>query len=601
MLFLARHSLLTVCVLAAGVKHASAFGQNYTKCKATSSVLTDTSPYCLPTGAADAVTLSIAYQGSDTNLVAVVPARNCRTATGKIYGGVSLAIDSSGSLTTTDPENQRLDVAKTFIDSTYLKANSQNNLPAGNDFPRLGTISYVGRSGFVDGKYEADGLNEIVTPEYCSDGDNIEGKYPTDASKIRYDGGTDATKPLSFCEFLRPTLANVLGNNISVTPIVPGMDRHSGFFQASGKSPRGATDLTYFFEAIKRNEMLGGLTTNAKNAIVISDGLPNIPKKVPIETCRTTAYLQEKDKDGKTSIKSYKDEKGQEFCYDRNFRAARTSADNYLENNANFQSINVYHALFVADEKAFYDEDAQGTMNPADFLIESSARSGNGKVKFKYSKSKAELSSWLDTLFVNFDEVALQRVSIKVNNNPIYNAVSPGGTRKDFSLKFVGLNTGANTVVVTSYYSDATTVRTYTVNVAAAGGTVQSDYQCETTDGTGRTVDGDLITSKTPAGDGVKPITKADKSQDRVYRNNDPANDLTDKDFTRGVANSEPAKSGEPDPSTLRLQGGTGNCGSIAAFAQNSTRGFLESVLMILILAAPAALVLGIRKKGRNV
>ena len=62
-----------------------------------------------------AVTLDVARNGRDA-IVVDLPAKNCRPSENHVYGGVSLVVDSSKSVVTTDPANDRLAAAKELLE-----------------------------------------------------------------------------------------------------------------------------------------------------------------------------------------------------------------------------------------------------------------------------------------------------------------------------------------------------------------------------------------------------------------------------------------------------------------------------------------------------
>lgn len=547
---------------------------NYTVCKIEDSKDRDDWEYlCQRAGDPATAVLNVSKGGRDA-VVVDLPAKNCRPSENAIFGGVSLVVDSSRSVLTTDPQNERLDAAKELLDAIAADANTGHPLADTDpNFPRVGVVSYGGRQG-TDNGWEADGLNVKYTPKYCIDGDAQAAKFDSTGARARWQETNAAGTLLSVCEFLRPVQANSGA----------GMTRHNSFLEFTGAKPRGGTDVSHFSEAIAQTNMLGGLSARAKNAIVITDGLPNIPKFVPAETCRTTEYL----KNEKIETITDKDGKSRQVCIYRQAQMAVDTANRFLESRAaDFAGINVYNVLFAPDDKVFYDLDTKGRINPPDFLIENSARTGNGKVKFAWARNKKELTDFVtQTLTRRFDKASLQRVTVKVNNRAAYNAVSPADTADEsklFSIKLVGLNTGANTVVVTYVYSDSEVARTYTVNVTDNGGTVTSPFTCDQGPA-GKTVDGDDITDVNPAGDGVLPPT-TDGGYQRVYRNADAVNDY-DRDELN-AASGTPGTVVNPDeddndPRKLRLQGGTGNCGVVALAQGAASGGSLSSLLFLL-------------------
>ena len=496
--------------------------------------------------------------GPDVGDVVVVsiPQRNCRTQLNQLSGGMSLVVDNSDSMKDTDPDNERLGPSEEFLRSVNSNSSSVTVPTSSADYPRVGVVSYDGRPALEDG-YESDGINIKKTVSYCSDGDAFSAGdlFPNEGSLNRWTEKKDG-RLLSVCEWLRPVTADTLGNASSSTG---SLARHIDFLYYAGKMPRGLTDLSYFYHAIKQPTMLGNLSTRSKNAIVITDGLPNITKFVREADCKKVSYLQGED------IIQVQDVSGKlvNVCRDRQPRAAAKTAYDYIEAQPDYAGINVYNVLFVAKGNAFEDRDDQGIINPADVLIEASARTGNGKVKFKYARSKADLNTYLLGMTTNFDAASLQRVEVQVGSNPKYNAVSPSGFNKDYTVKFIGLTNGSNTVRVTAFYGDSNYTHTYTVNV---GNSTDSNIACASAD-TNKTVDGDPFDEKNPIGDGVKPLPKPDNSQDRVYRNSDSENGkYTNRDFNQS-ANPIAPKSSTPQPQDLRIQGGTGNCGVVAGVA----------------------------------
>lgn len=562
-----------------------AAAKDYTKCAVENPDPTSNS-YCLPTtdGVAP-LSLQLARGAGMDTLVAVVPMKNCRTKSTSVRGAVSIAVDNSESRKESDPAGGRLTAAEFLLDEITKSAQadvSTGTITASHaDFPKVGVISYGGRQGTVEpNNYESDGLNLKFTKEFCGIAEGgstgrLRDAFPS--GKGRWTETTSSGAFYSVCDFLAPVAANIVGDASSATP---SMERNVEFLKYTGQTPRGSTDLTYMLEAFQHDQMLGLVTSNGKNAILITDGLPNIPKRVAADVCATKSYLNKPDlyegtgRDGAVR-----------YCIDRQFRAAADAANSYIEGNARFKEINVYNVLYLSSKKAFIDTDDQGELNPADFLIENSARTGNGKVKFKFAKDVESLKSYVQSLFEYFSPEAVQRVEITVNNNPTYNAVSPGAFDKLFSLKFVNLQLGANTVKVTVVYTDKKVTQNYVVTVTDGGTPMPTEYNCSQGDGT-KTVDGDDPKSKTPNGDGVLPFPKSDGSQDRVPRNNDPETNLNSSDFTR-ESNTTVAGTSE---SSLRLQGGTGNCGVVAH--TSSRKGWLAFVLL------PLLAVLGLRRRG---
>lgn len=466
---------------------AMAYGQDYTKCSVQNPESSGLD-LCLPTANGTTETLQFVRDPSHNTLVAVIPVKNCRAASTNVRGGVSLAVDSSPSLKSDliDPNNIRLDAAATILRNLQSNAQTQLNaniITTGSvDFPRVSAVSYGGRQSqiVVDANnnpvLESDGLNTKTTPVYCKSAEGVEEEaYPSGRDRWSQTA-TGSTTLISRCELLAPFLASTASGAGSTTP---GIERAVDFLKFTGATPRGATDLTYVFRAFSRTDMLVGSASTARNAILITDGLPNIPKRIPKTTCQEKSYLRNEQIDTSSS--------GIEYCSDRQFRLAVNNANAFLEDYTNFKfnSINLYTILFLGETgKGHIDIDDEGQLNPADFLIEASARTGNGKVKFKIARSAADLADYLTSLYPSFSNTAIQRVEIKVNSNPAYTAVSPGSPDKLFSLKFINLRDGNNTVTVTTYYTDQTITKTFSVNVATTGSPT-SPYQCSTADGTG--------------------------------------------------------------------------------------------------------------------
>lgn len=581
---------------------------------------------CLPDGTAGAssdvvVSVNKASAAHDTVVVSV-PARNCRNKTSRVRGGVSVVLDNSFSMTETDPGNDRLTAVREFLTELNRNAQSQAGLIAPNDkdYPRVGVVSYGGRQGTETSQngriqFEADNLNRKFTKRRCVDGDDAalvpaEGRFPLPPFNDRWLAKPNGRGYVSICELLPLVGADVTGTSGDTTPSIT---RHADFLSESGRNPRGATDMVYFFEAAQQKKLLGyegpadPNAPRARNAIIIGDGLPNVPRRRAADECRALSYLKneplQKDPDAPNP--------DQEFCVDRNFREAveglpagsgkpplTEGVYPYLEGNENYRVINAYNVLFVGQGRAFVDADDKGEYNPADFLIEASARTGNGKVKFKYARNGQELRDYIFSTLEGMDEAALQRVEVKVNNNASYNAVSPSQFGKDFSLKFIDLKPGQeNTVQVRYIYSDRVVTQTYKVNVDNGGATT-APFKCDTADG-GLTVDGDNPQAKDPKGDGVLPFPKGDtRVQDRVYRNADESNRINPRDFDRGLVSAQSTADKAPlDPSKLKLQGGTGNCGVVAGGFRSLSQFWLILLPNLLAIASVIATILHRRRQ----
>jgi hypothetical protein len=610
---LGAHGLLaTIGALGVATTRTSARAQatttvtDYAVCRITDAAARrNWSGVCQAPGGDSAVSIDVSRNGRQA-VVLDIPGKNCRARSDDgIYGGVSIVVDSSRSVVTTDPQHERIDAATETLELVESDA-AEHPLPSSDaDFPRVGVVSYGGRGGTETG-WEADGLNRSYNEKYCADGDGLSPTFDAAGALARWTQKNAAGQLLSICEYLRPVIATD-GTR---------MERHASFLDFTGrgdgkdKGPRGGTDLSHFSEAIGQTNMLGGSAARARNAIVITDGLPNIPKYVDAATCRNTSYLKGekivaiKGKDGTT----------REVCMYRQAQMAADRANGYLETNAaKFAGINVYNVLFAPQDKVYFDVDVKGRINPPDFLIENSARTGNGKVKFTWATNKAELTTFVrETLERRFNKHSLQRVLVKVNTDPEYQAVSPADTSesdKVFSIKFVNLQDGANSVKVTYVYSDQAVERTYAINVAGNSGTVTTPFAC-TAGPAGKTIDGDEPDDLSPAGDGVLPPTTSGGYQ-RVYRNADAENDY-DRDRlnpSSGGATGVPAATPTPDdedPRKLRLQGGTGNCGVVGGVgggvgASSDAGQGTNAGAALALLAAPVLLALArVRVRSRT-
>ncbi len=523
---------------------ATIYAQNFTKCTQSNPTPQE---LCVPEVDGDRL-FEFSQLPGDQTVVPVIPLKSCRTKTGVIRGGMSVVVDSSQSTKTTDPQNLRVQVVTSFLDSIHSKA-QQGSEPT--DPAKVGVVVYGGRTvSLLADQWEADGLNQKYILNPCVDRDSANPTWPEEGAKAEWTK-TIGGLLLSVCEFLRPVDALVKTAN---APTDPSIDRQKDFVGFATQSPRGATDIRQFFEAISHQNMLGGSTSKAKNAIVVTDGLPNIPTRVDEATCKQKFWLQ----DQPLSVATDGPKAGTSFCYDRSFRLARENADRILESDNSFKEINIYHALFTDNQNSFADTDDKGTLRPDDFLIESSARSGNGKVKFKYARNKGDLESFFAQMFEVNDAAALQRVVVQVNQNTPYNAVSSSLFGEAFSIKLINLQPGANAVKVSFIFSDKSVNQSWQVQVGSA---VSSGYQCSSTSSTGVTVDGDPVDSKNPKGDGVLPFSKGG-TQQRVYRNSTPEARYNDSDFEPAVDPARIPKETNP-ASRLRLQGGTGNCGVV--------------------------------------
>ncbi|NBW81835.1 hypothetical protein EBR21_08780, partial [bacterium] len=228
----------------------------------------------------------------------------------------------------------------------------------------------------------------------------------------------------------------------------------------------------------------------------------------------------------------------------------------------------------------------------AGFLIENSARTGNGKVKFSYARGSTELATKLSGLFDQFDKNALQYVKVEITpaggSKFEYKAVSPAAPESTFEIKFIGLKAGSNTVKVTPVYQDGSSLNSSTFTVVV-GNSTDTSLKCTPIDD-GKTVDGDLIGSVDPKGDGFYATPRS--GQYRDYRNSDQGNKLASEFGVVGEANSL------EEYARLRLQGGTGNCGTIAG--RTATNSWRDLLAMLLILALPIVFVLGMARQSAH-
>lgn len=571
---------------AAGGKAQTA-GSTFTLC-----AIADPNPadpaFCLAeVNPASAENLTIKKYPLDQAVVLSIPAKNCRSKTSDMRGGFALFVDSSDSFKVIDPQNLRGQAGVGILDQ--IEANAAQQVaaaadPLSADFPRVGVVGYGGRQGDQDldpatgrVKYEADGLNPSFIKQLCSDGDAAADKFPSQTARNRWLEQADNGLFISACEYLRPVGANIA----TATPAeAPSIDRMQEFVRFTTEKPRGVSDFTYHWESLQNQNMLGGLNTRAKNAIVITDGLPNIPKRVPESVCQQKGYLR----GSKLATDAASPNPSAKYCLDRDFRHAAKLSDDYLRQSTTFRDINVYNVLVLGTQRGFIDEDDEGELHPAQFLLEQSAWTGNGKNKFKVAKSAQDIQDFFASIMEALSSHALQRVTIAVNGNTPYNAVSPGEFDKLFTMKFINLAVGTNTVTVDAVYSDITVRKTFTVTVVEdANGAVSAPYTCTGgRDGT-RTVDGDDPNDRNPNGDGVLPFP-ANGTQNRVPRNARARDFYDPNDFAKEL---RPA---QRNLAQLRIQGGTGNCGSIPGGAGAAGTG-------LLLLALPLA-VLWIRRRS---
>lgn len=612
-------------LLSAGLFPGHAAAESYTKCTVPSDYYANQSQeYCIPAPGAAQVreTIRIGKNPAHEHLVLALPARNCRGPSGVYRGDMVLLLDSSQSLEKTDPTDERMEGTDGFIED--VRAETEGD-PL---FPRLGVISYGGRLRFqrrdpdrpgralyqgpVAGAEQPEAWSPVFDNVACLDGDDAEvlknvfpqrdgrepqfGPFSSRDSELRWNERVQTTDPypLSICEFLR--LVSV--GTDSTEPTTPGLTRQKNFLRVAQGSPRGATDVSYMLDTIAGPTLLGQAPTeSARHAIVITDGLPNTPVRRQKSYCLTKDHLQ--NEGFEIDINSPVEDP---YCLDRNFRAGVDAA--HAKVLEKFGAINIHHILYWSQPgESFIDYDDKGTLNPADFLIENSARSGNGKVKFDAAQGPQELREALKKVLQRLDQHALQRVEITVtpageSSKPTYTAVSASDFPSDladasdqrFDLKILYLKTGTNAVRVDYYYADATVTENLRVEVAEDF-VSSTAMQCVSASSS-FTVDGDRkdypyclnrdkrdkvpppppecrvnnkpaeCTCAAPKGDGFLPFPD-EQGNIRVYRNADATNEEFEDQSQFAQVERFGTNNGDPDPSKLRIQGGTGNCGVI--------------------------------------
>ncbi|NBO38332.1 hypothetical protein EBU99_07090 [bacterium] len=555
---------LFACVAVAALPFP-AFAATYSKCEQSSSTSVD----CLPGSSAgfalnSQINLAKASGATSDTYVFNWKVKNCKSRANQLRGQLAILLDNSKSELTTDPDATRAGILNNFIDSY-----AQRGLQVGNGSdPKIALINYNGRSGIEDPNSKEDNYNAKFTPDNCAN----QTTFPDAAAYTRWNESREGVK-LSICEYL--PLRNAEG--------IASVETLKQFVNFAAASPRGSTDFTYFFKGAATVFSAANTANVGRHVLVITDGLPNVPKNVAASTCRSTPRLSNEAIQSGLIFGQQS-----EYCVDRQAQAAIQNA-NAEALKSTFNTINVHHVLYTAYQRAYfdYDENGQPTLNPADFLIENSARTGNGKVKFSYAKDESGLATTLDNMFVKMDANALQYVEVTVQPAGYsYRAVSPNEPGSEFSVKFVGLRSGANTVTVKPVYQDGTSsTATFTVNV---GNSTDTGLACSSADD-GKTVDGDPIGTPQPKGDGFYPDRKADGSF-RDYRNADPANSLSSNEFA--VVGDE---QGATDLSRLRLQGGTGNCGVVASTLKSNSK--INLIMMLAMLALP---ILALRRRTRR-
>jgi hypothetical protein len=626
---------------------------DYSKCAVTNETYSAKAlDFCIPKtqgelpsrGAQFTVAAAPGQQG--TPVVFALPARNCRAATNSYVGDVVLVLDSSQSLEKTDPEDERMSGTDFFVDElSRLTDGNGSNLS-------LAVAGYAGRMRYsrldpanpdkplYSATVVENGIATVAqSPQYddslCINGDDatqLGQAFSNNGRRLGYSApfnAADATArwndklspadayPLSICEYL-PKVQSTQRNTTDLT--TPSMTRHKEFLRLPSGAPRGATDVGFMLKTMQYQTLLGSSVQRSRHAIMITDGLPNLPLRRPKAFCLLKDFLQ-KDKFEEDPLAPLPEL----FCIDRNFRQGVNEAHDVAL--AQYGATNLHNVLYWSKpNESFIDFDDQGTLNPADFLIENSARSGNGKVKFLAAQGAQNLREVLSKIIPAFDAASLQRVDITVTDSagrayPKYSAVSPSGfpenaadpQDKRFDLKFLYLRQGVNTALVEYVYADSTVSETLTITVEASSDAppISPGVSC-TAASSNFTVDGDRkdypvclkrdprdkvpnppaecagsnppaeCECKAPKGDGFLPFPD-DNGNIRVYRNADPSNaDFENQDqFAQAKDYAVPKT--KVDARNLRIQGGTGNCGVIGGLAHLERDGFKhpESVLRV--------------------
>ncbi len=551
----------------------SAAAGTYNRCEQDSSVALDCLPGSGTVTLPDSFKVNIDPSATVTEAVFNWKVKNCKVRTGFLRGKLALVLDNSASAATTDPDATRSGVLNSFMQNFVSRSFGSGVAPGQAGYPQLALVNYNGRSGTISTTNRTDDYNPAFTPSFCA---NTQPAFPAAAAFTRWNENSGSGK-LNICEFL----------GLRETTDYSSVSDLQQFATFAAAEPRGETDFTYFFKAAGSIFPGTDTSTVGKHVLLITDGLPNVPKNVPESTCKSTPRLR-----NETIVTGNLLGVQRNYCVDR--QAVQEVARAHEEAlKSDYSRINFHHVLYTSARRAYFDYDANGELklSPAEFLIENSARTGNGKVKFSYAKEESTLDSELKKVLESMDANALQYVDVRVQpagggSALNYRAVSPGAPQQEFSIKFIGLKTGTNTVTVTPVYQDGSqSSKTFTV-VAEAN--AADGKPCSLADDN-KTVDGDPIGSKTPKGDGFynKPNSRGDL---RDYRNADPANNLADREFASVSDTQDSARL-----TKLRLQGGTGNCGVVAAAqGERSSAASLWNVLLLLV--APL-FVLGLRKR----
>jgi hypothetical protein len=631
-------------LVAALVLPVVGLASDYSKCSVTNETYAGgAGNYCIPQtqgqvparGTQFTVAAAPGQQG--TPVVFALPARNCRAATNSYVGDVVLVLDSSQSLEKTDPEDERMLGTDFFVDElSRLTEGNGSNLS-------LAVAGYAGRMRYskldpnnpdkplysatvVENGIATLAQSPLYDDSLCINGDDttqLEQAFSNNGKRPGYSApfnAADATArwndklspddvyPLSICEYL-PKVQSTQKNTTDLT--TPSMTRQKEFLRLPSRTPRGATDVGFMLKTMQYQTLLGSSTQRSRHAIMITDGLPNLPLRRPKAFCLLKDFLQ-KDKFEEDPLAPLPEL----FCIDRNFRQGVNEAHDVAL--AQYGATNLHNVLYWSKpNESFIDFDDQGTLNPADFLIENSARAGNGKVKFLAAQGAQNLREVLSKIIPAFDAASLQRVDITVTDSagrtyPKYSAVSPSGfpenaadpQDKRFDLKFLYLRTGVNTALVEYVYADSTVSETLTITVATPSDSpvITPGVSC-TAASSNFTVDGDRkdypvclkrdprdkvpnppaecggsnppaeCECKAPKGDGFLPFPD-DNGNIRVYRNADPSNaDFESQDqFAQAKDYATPKT--KVEARNLRIQGGTGNCGVIGGLVELERDGF---------------------------
>ncbi|MEY2987471.1 MAG: hypothetical protein RJB13_992 [Pseudomonadota bacterium] len=566
-------ALASICSLAS---FQSAFAADYQVCSQETLSQFD----CLPgSGGTSTLPSAITLQsdgGTEGVTVFNWKVKNCKQKASQLRGRLSIVLDNSKSSTTTDPDATRANVINSFVNEFTLKALQSGVSTNDPIYPKIGLTSYNGRVGVSNSDTPVDGYNAGFTPSYCS-----LSTYPAPESVTAWNESDGSTK-YSRCEYLPLVAADAY--SIAVNNL-------RAFASFTATQPRGSTDFTYFFKAAESTLSVANPQNLGNNVIVVTDGLPNIPKNVAAETCKSSPRLQNEEILSGVPLSGAGTK---EYCVDRQVLVAIDEANREALLPA-YSNINFHHVLYTESQRAYFDYDEAGkpSVNPASFLIENSARTGNGKVKFSYATSENELQKQLEKTFDQMDLNALQYVRVRVQpaggGEFNYNAVSPSAPNSDFSIKFVGLKTGTNKVTVSPVYQDgSSSSQTFDI-IVGANSASSSNLSCVKQD-TSLTVDGDPRGDKTPDGDGFYHTPENGNFRD--YRNNDPSNLISENEFA--VVGDEQASAGLRK---LRLQGGTGNCGVMASVGRSSSHSHM---LLWALLLAPLVFVRVFRRCNRR-